>query len=111
MFTNKTIPSKAQFLLKAENYCAYQERSTYEVKNKLLQWGVSKQDIEEIISHLIEKNFLNEIRFAQAYAHEKFHINGWGRYKIKYALNQNLFLRNLFCKLFRKLTNQSISKN
>jgi len=38
--------------------------------------------IDNIISHLIEHNFLNEERFAKSYARGKFNIKHWGRIRI-----------------------------
>lgn len=75
-----------QARLKAESYCAYQERSQQEMREKLYQWGLHQSDVEQIISYLIENNFLNEERFALAYAQGKFRIKGWGKRKIKQAL-------------------------
>ncbi|WP_276346413.1 regulatory protein RecX [Daejeonella sp. JGW-45] len=78
--------SRAQARVKAESYCAYQERSQYEVRNKLYEWGLHQKEVEEIISELIESNFLNEERFALAYTLGKFRIKGWGKIKIKQGL-------------------------
>lgn len=71
---------------KAESYCAYQERSQQEVRDKLYQWGLHQADVENNISYLIEHNFLNEERFAKAYVLGKFRIKGWGRIKISQGL-------------------------
>jgi regulatory protein len=71
---------------KAESYCAYQERSQHEVRNKLYDWGLHERDVEEIISELIQENFLNEERFALAYVLGKFRIKGWGKTKIRQGL-------------------------
>jgi regulatory protein len=73
-------------LTKAEHYCAYQERSQQEVRTKLYDWGLYPRDVEQIISNLIENNFLNEERFAKTYTKSKFNQKGWGRIKIKQAL-------------------------
>jgi len=75
-------------LAKAEHYCAYQERSQQEVRNKLYDWGLYPKDVEQIISNLIENNFLSEERFAKAYVKGKFSQKGWGRIKIKQGLKQ-----------------------
>ncbi len=80
------IFSRQQAKIKAESYCAYQERSQYEIRNKLYEWGLYQKDVEEIICELIESNFLNEERFALAYTLGKFRIKGWGKIKIKQAL-------------------------
>ena len=38
--------------------------------------------IDNIITHLIEHNFLNEERFAKSFARGKFNIKHWGRNRI-----------------------------
>ncbi|WP_017258604.1 regulatory protein RecX [Pedobacter arcticus] len=69
-------------LKKAEAYCAYQERSQYEVRGKLISLGARGLELENVITTLIETNFLNEERFATAYAKGKLRIKSWGRRKI-----------------------------
>lgn len=90
--------TKEQALQKLRHYCAYQERSHSEVKEKLYQLGVWKKDHDEIIASLIEDNYLNEERFAIAFAGGKFRMKEWGRVKIKYELKQ------------KQVSNYSISK-
>ncbi len=75
-----------QAKLKAESYCAYQERAQQEVRDKLYMWGLHQNDVENIIAILIEENFLNEERFAKAYVLGKFRMKGWGKIKIKMHL-------------------------
>jgi regulatory protein len=78
--------SRNAALAKAEHYCGYQERSQQEVRDKLYEWGLWKDDVEELISELIQTNFLNEERFALAYVSGKFKIKKWGKVKIKQGL-------------------------
>jgi regulatory protein len=84
----KKYLTKEQALQKLKHYCAYQERSHSEVKEKLYNLGVWKKDHDVIIATLIEENYLNEERFAIAFAGGKFRIKKWGRIKIKYELKQ-----------------------
>ena len=84
----KTSLSREQALQKLKHYCAYQERCHQEVKEKLYSLEMHKQDVEIIISQLIEENYLNEERFAIQYAGSKFRIKHWGKVKIKHALKQ-----------------------
>ncbi|MBN8692700.1 MAG: regulatory protein RecX [Bacteroidetes bacterium] len=72
-----------------KNWCAYQERSQFEVRNKLFEYGIFNEEAENIISQLIQENFLNEERFALAFARGKFRIKRWGRIKIKLELKQH----------------------
>ena len=65
-----------------ENYCAYQERCHKEVKDKLLQMRMIPDAIDNIIVHLITNNYLNEERFAKAFARGKFKIKKWGKNRI-----------------------------
>ena len=74
--------SPAEAFVKASRYCAFQERSHYEVRNKLYTFGLYKNDVEEIITRLITDGFLNEERFSKAFAGGKFRIKKWGRNKI-----------------------------
>ena len=73
-------------LTKAEHFCAYQERAQQEVRDKLYEWGLWPDAIENIIVNLIGGNFLNEERFAKAYVQGKFKQKNWGRIKIKQGL-------------------------
>lgn len=84
----KKIYDKKSAKLKIEQYCAYQERSQQEVRDKLYDMGLHKEDVENIISELIDNNFLNEERFATTFARGKFRIKHWGRIKIKQHLKQ-----------------------
>ncbi|HTM99632.1 MAG TPA: regulatory protein RecX [Pedobacter sp.] len=95
------ILDKKTALLKAESWCAYQERSQQEVRNKLYDWNLFPNEVEEIISELITTNFLNEGRFAHAYTSGKFKIKKWGKLKIK----QGLKLKKVPDKLIQKALN------
>jgi regulatory protein len=75
-------------LSRIQKYCAYQERSQQEVRDKLYSYGLHKKEVEQIIAQLVIDNFLNEERFAIAYARGKFMMKQWGRIKIKAALKQ-----------------------
>ncbi len=80
--------SKEQALQKLRQYCGYQERCHKEAKEKIYSLGMYKQDVEEIISTLIEEDYLNEERFAMAFAGGHFRSKQWGRIKINYELRQ-----------------------
>jgi regulatory protein len=88
----KLTPQQARE--KIQGYCAYQERSHEEVRNKLFQFGISSSDADEIITALILDGFLNEERFAKAYAGGKFRLKKWGRLKIENALEKKGVSKN-----------------
>ena len=79
----KKISDPKKALLKAQKYCAYQERCHQEVREKLYEWRVLPEVLENTIAELIIANFINEERFAKVYAGGKFRIKKWGRIKIE----------------------------
>lgn len=80
--------TKEQALQKLRQYCAYSERCHADVVSRLYDLNVWKKDHDEIISTLIEENYLNEERYAKAFAGGHFRQKQWGRNKIKQYLKQ-----------------------
>ncbi len=79
---SKKVYSIAEAQAKMENYCAYQERCHQEVTNKLWEMQLIPEAVEKIMLHLFEHDYLNETRFAKAYARGKFSIKKWGKNRI-----------------------------
>lgn len=73
---------------KIARYCAYQERAHAEVEEKLYSFGLHRDEVEELLAWLITENFVNEERFAMAFAGGKFRVKRWGKLKIKQSLQQ-----------------------
>lgn len=67
---------------KMEYFCSYQERCHSEVNSKLYTFKLLEIERNEVIVHLIENDFLNETRFACAFARGKQRIKLWGRIRI-----------------------------
>jgi regulatory protein len=78
-----------EILDKAQHFCAYQERSPQELRKKLADLGADTALAEEIYAVLAADNFINEERFAGAFAGGKFRINRWGRVRIRMGLRQH----------------------
>ena len=81
-------PGREQALQKIRHFCSYQERCHSEVREKLYSYGLWKNNTEAILSQLIEENYLNEERFALAFAGGRFRMKQWGRVKINFELKQ-----------------------
>jgi regulatory protein len=73
-------------LQKIRHFCSYQERCISEVEQKLKDLAVQRKKIPGIINQLQKEGYLNEERFAKAYAGGKFRLNKWGHYKIEYEM-------------------------
>jgi len=80
--------SLQQVWQKVTHYCAYQERCHAEVREKLFSFHLKGREVETLIAKLIEENYLNEQRFATAFAGGKFRIKHWGKQKIRLGLKQ-----------------------
>ena len=81
---------------KLEHYCAYQERCHKEVQDKLKEMNMIPEAMDVIIVHLLEHNFLNEERFAKAFARGKFNTKKWGRRRLVMELKKkNISKANL----------------
>lgn len=78
----KEIFSIKEAIQKIEHYCAYQERCHEEVEQKLRSMKMDSDEIDRIITHLINDNFLNEERFACSFARGKHRIKHWGKIRI-----------------------------
>jgi len=85
---HKKYLTKEQALQKLKHYCGYQERSHSEAQQKLWDLGVRRAEHDEIISSLIEEDYLNEERFARHFVGGKSRMKDWGRKKIYYALKE-----------------------
>lgn len=77
-----------QVYQKVASYCAYQERTHEEVREKLEKLYVLPDDIDIILARLITDNYLNEQRFATSFAGGKFRIKKWGRKRIQLELKR-----------------------
>jgi regulatory protein len=99
----KKITDPDLALSKIESWCAYQERCQQEVRDKLYSWGLYSDAVENIISELISRNFLNEERFAVAYAGGKFRMKKWGKQKIKMELKKRRVPEKIIAKALKEI--------
>ena len=67
-------------------WCDRQERAHSEVRRKLASWAVYGEETENIIAELISTDYLNEERYARAFARGKSRLKAWGWRKIKNEL-------------------------
>jgi regulatory protein len=86
--------------LKLEYYCSYQERCHQEVVQKSYDLGMKSNEVDMIVVHLLQNNFLNEERFARSFARGKHRIKAWGKNRIVNELKQRQILAsNIKCAL------------
>lgn len=93
-------PTLKEAQLKLEYYCSYQERCHQEVVQKCYDLGMQSNEIDVIVVHLLQHNFLNEERFARSFARGKYRIKAWGKVRIVNELKQRqISSPNIKCAL------------
>ena len=68
--------------VRAARLCSGSEHCVSQIQEKLLCWGASAEDAEDIINRLKDEKFIDNLRFSRAYCHDKFLYSHWGRIKI-----------------------------
>jgi regulatory protein len=65
--------------------CSRSEKSEDDICKKLKEWGLEDKS-EKIISDLKVDKYLDNSRYARAFAIDKIRFNKWGKYKVGYLL-------------------------
>lgn len=66
--------------------CARSEQCEYDIRIKLMRSRLSAEAITRIIEFLKERKFLDDGRYAVAYASDKVRFSFWGKLKIRMGL-------------------------
>ena len=70
---------------------------------KLRDWDVPLNLQEQIIEKLKEDKFIDDERFASAFANDKFKFNKWGKMKIRYELQNKMVEDEYISKALSKI--------
>lgn len=113
------VNSVKEAIQKIEHFCAYQERCHDEVMQKLRSMKMDSNEIDEILAHLIQENYLNESRFACSFARGKHRIKFWGKVRIVNELkfrnistyNINLALKEITAEEYETNFNALAERN
>jgi regulatory protein len=84
-------------------FCNYQERSHQEVKDRLYELGSYPEEVNLLVTELIEADLLNEERFAKAFVRGKFKLKKWGRIKIVHELKPHRISEYLLKKALKEI--------
>jgi len=83
---SKYAVSFEKALKRLQNLCARQEKCTWDIMLKLKLWGVKNEEVQKIVSMLVDEGFVDDRRYASMFAREKSQLNKWGSIKIASAL-------------------------
>ena len=71
-----------EVLSKLMRYCAYQERSELEVRQRALELGATESNCDRLLKELKKEKFIENRRFAELYLRGKVNQKRWGKFKI-----------------------------
>ena len=77
---------QSEYLSKLQRYCAYRERCSSEVLQKMYQINVPEKWRSALIEELEALGYIDDARYASLFVRSKFNQNKWGKLKIKSGL-------------------------
>lgn len=80
--------TEQEALKKLASLCSRAEHCTFEMQDKMTRWGISAEVQARVISRLIEGRYVDDERYARAFAADKLRYNKWGKRKVDQALYQ-----------------------
>ena len=79
------------------------ECCTFDLEQKMRNWGVQSADIQRVVESLIADRFIDNLRFAIAYVRDKTRFNHWGRVKTTLMLRQKHIDKQTINEAFNEL--------
>lgn len=79
------------------------ECCTFDLEQKMHNWGVQSADIQRVIDSLVAERFVDNLRFATAYVRDKTRFNHWGRVKTTLMLRQKHIDKQVINEAFNEL--------
>ena len=73
-------------LVRMAGLCAGAEQCSADIRNKILRQGFMTDEAERMIRYLQENGYIDDCRYARAYAVDKVRFSGWGRIKVRMGL-------------------------
>ena len=98
-------------LVRAEELCVKAERSSGEILRKLRQWGITATDAEKITASLIQRRFIDDRRFCEAFVRDKVNFARWGRRKIALALYEKGVDRSIYSEVLAEIDTERYEEN
>lgn len=72
--------------IRMADLCARSEQCEADIRQKLYRMGLSSSEVQKSIEYLVEGRFIDNARFARAFARDKCRFSSWGRNKIRLGL-------------------------
>ncbi len=68
--------------------CSRGEKCEYDASEYMLSHGATQEQADIAVEYLVQNNFIDNARYADAFASDKFRFSRWGAHKIATALKR-----------------------
>lgn len=99
---------KALHIIAAQ--CSKKEYCSFDVIVKLQRWELTGTDIAEVMAFLVKNHFVDDERYARAYAMDKFRFNRWGKQKIERMLRQKQIAEHIVAGALKVLPEEAYNE-
>ena len=82
----KRRPTADEMLVRMAGLCAGAEQCTADIRGKILRQGFTAEEAGRMLDYLKQNRYLDDDRYARAYAVDKVRFSGWGRMKVRIGL-------------------------
>lgn len=82
----RKVPTPEAVRLKMAALCARSEQCGFDIRRKIMRYGLPAEQADDILGFLQKQRFVDDARFARAFAADKMRFARWGRLKIRQAL-------------------------
>lgn len=78
--------TEKEAIVRLSALCSQAEHCAYEMEEKMRRWELDEETAARVVEYLTEHKFIDDRRFARAFAIDKVRYNKWGRRKVEQAL-------------------------
>ena len=78
--------TEQEALSKLAALCSRSEHCSYDMTVKMERWGLDSEAQARVLKRLVDGRYIDDRRFAQAFALDKVRYDKWGRRKVEQAL-------------------------
>ena len=83
----KEVTEQGAYLQLAQ-LCARSEHCQHDLLEKMRRWEMSDEAQARVMQRLVSERYVDDERYARAFARDKIRYNKWGRRKVEQALWQ-----------------------
>ncbi len=98
-------------LKRLEALCSRSEHCSHEMREKMMRWGIDGEAQERVVAALVKGRYVDDERFARAFAADKVRYNKWGRRKVDQALAMKRIPEDVRQRVLGEFSNEEFSES